>query len=579
MLELSAAGARPTWARSSIASARRLAKPCSISRSVHFQVDRAALTITEGKVTRNDTKESATFAQLTKGQKLVKTVDDRTPITPASSWKIAGTPQLKVDGSSFVTGRHLYASDLSRPGMLHGKVLRPSAFGATLTSADTSAAESMPNVKVVRDGDFIGVAAPDILTAERALGAIKATWATKPQPSSAELFTLLKAGAPARPTAAEEPGIQRLDRSYNIAYIAHAPLEPRAALAEWADGKLTVWTGTQRAFGVRGDLAQAFGLPEESVRVVVPDTGSAYGGKHTNSAAIEAARLARAAGKPVKLVWTREEEFTWAYFRPAGVIDIFSAVRPDGTLTAWEQHNYNSGGSAIRSPYDVPGQRAESHNARGPLQQGSYRGLASTANIFAREMHMDELARLLKIDPLDFRLRNLKDDRLRAVLEAAAKSFGWQGKKAEDPHGFGIACGTEKNSYVAACAEVTADPESGKVHVLRVVVAFECGAIVNPLQLRNQVEGATVQGLGGALSEAIDFADGKILNPRFSQYHVPRFADAPTIEVVLLDRKDLPSSGAGETPIVGIAPAVGNAIFDATGQRLNSLPMLLAKAK
>ena len=316
-----------------------------------------------------------------------------------------------------------------------------------------------------------------------------------------------------------------------------------------------------------------FRIGEDKVRVIVPDTGSGYGGKHTNAAATEAARLAKTAEKPVKLVWTREEEFTWAYFRPAGVIDIASAVRADGTISAWEFHNYNSGGSALRSPYDVPGQRAESHNARAPLKQGSYRGLASTANVFAREMHMDELARAVKLDPLEFRLRNLKDARLRAVLEAAAKAFGWGQAKPAEGRGFGLACGTEKGSYVATCAEVAADRTTGSLKVVRVVVAFECGAIVNPGQLRNQVEGATVMGLGGALFEAIDFADGKIANPRFSEYRVPRFADAPSIEVVLLDRKDLPSAGAGETPIVGIAPAIGNAICDVTGLRLNSLPM------
>ena len=365
-----------------------------------------------------------------------------------------------------------------------------------------------------------------------------------------------------------------MQQTYTIAYIAHAPLEPRAAVAEWKDDKLTVWTGTQRPFGVRGDLARAFALPEDRVRVIVPDTGSGYGGKHTGEAAVEAARLARVAGKPVKLVWTRQEEFTWAYFRPAGVIDVTSNVRPDGTITSWEFHNYNSGGSAIRSPYDVPNQRSEFHSTRSPLKQGSYRALAATANHFAREMHMDELARAVKMDPLQFRLKNLKDARLRAVLEAAAGAFGWGKEKPRDGRGYGLGCGTEKGSYVAACAEVLTDLRSASVKVVRVVAAFECGAIVNPEQLKNQIEGAIVMGLGGALFEAIDFENGTIKNPRFSKYRVPRFSDAPHIEVVLVNRKDLPSTGAGETPIVCIAPAVGNAIYDATGLRLNSLPMV-----
>ncbi|HUR45794.1 MAG TPA: molybdopterin cofactor-binding domain-containing protein, partial [Candidatus Saccharimonadales bacterium] len=335
----------------------------------------------------------------------------------------------------------------------------------------------------------------------------------------------------------------------------------------------TVWTGSQRPFGVRSELAQAFGMPESKVHVIVPDTGSGYGGKHTGEAAIEAARLARAADTPVKLVWTRQEEFTWAYFRPGGLIEINSGVKKDGTLTAWEFHNYNSGGSGIRTPYDVPNQKIEFHNTKSPLRQGSYRGLAATANHFAREAHMDDLARLLKMDPLEFRLKNLKDTRMRAVLEAAAEAFGWRKERDEKGRGFGISAGTEKGSYVATCAEVVANKSQKEIKVLRAVAAFECGAVVNPDHLKNQIEGAIVMGLGGALFEQIEFADGKITNAGFSDYRVPRFSDAPRIEVVLIDRKDLTSAGAGETPIVGIAPAIRNAILQATGLRLNALPM------
>src|SRR5581483_4348930 len=237
--------------------------------------------------------------------------------------------------------------------------------------------------------------------------------------------------------------------TYTIAYIAHAPLEPRAAVAQWENGKLTVWTGTQRPFGVRGELAQAFEMPESRIRVIVPDTGSGYGGKHTGESAIEAARLAKAAGKPVKLVWTREEEFTWAYFRPAGVIEVTGGVQQDGTLTAWEFHNYNSGGAAIRTPYAVPHQHIEFHPTDSPLRQGSYRALAATANHFARESHMDDLAHAVGMDPLAFRLKNLQDERLRAVFQAAADRFGWGKAQPAPGQGFGIAGGLEKGGYVA----------------------------------------------------------------------------------------------------------------------------------
>jgi isoquinoline 1-oxidoreductase len=287
---------------------------------------------------------------------------------------------------------------------------------------------------------------------------------------------------------------------------------------------------------------------------------------------VEAARLAKAAGKPVRLVWTREEEFTWAYFRPAGVIEVKSGAKVDGTLVFWEFDNYNSGPAGIGTPYEVANQRIEFHPADSPLRQGSYRSLAAAANHFARESHMDELAHELSLDPLEFRLKNLKNERLRAVFQAAADRFQWGKEKSSRSHGFGIAGGIEKNGYVATCAEVAID--HGEVKVVRVVEAFDCGAVVNPEELKNQISGAVVQGLGGALFEAIRFENGRILNPHLRDYRVPRFSDLPQIDVVLVDRKDQPSMGAGETPLIGIAPAVANAIFNATGKRLRSMPLV-----
>lgn len=548
---------------------------------------REQVRIGDGSVKGPGTGQTASFGELTQGKRILKEISDAAPLTSVESWSVLGSSQPKVDGVAFVTGRHQFPSDLRLPGMLYGKVLRPPAFGASLVSADLSEAQRMPGVVVVREGNFVGAAAPDEFTAAQAVAAIRAEWKLTPQPGAAELFEYLKenpveaqgfGGASRHEAGSIEQGLaaadHRLRQTYTVAYIAHAPLEPRAAVAQWEEGKLTVWTGTQRPFGVRSELAQAFGLPESQVRVLVPDTGSGYGGKHTGDAAIEAARLARAARRPVKVVWTREEEFTWAYFRPAGIIEITSGVRRDGAVTAWEFHNYNSGPAAIRTPYAIEHQRVEFHPARSPLRQGSYRALAATANHFARETHMDELAGLVGMDPLEFRLKNAKDARLRAVLEAAAEKFGWRRRKKDPGVGYGLAAGFEKGGYVATCAEVAVDRTTGAVRVVRVVEAFECGAIVNPDHLRNQVEGSIVMGLGGALFEAVEFEEGRILNPRFSAYRVPRFSDLPQIEVVLLDRKDLPAAGAGETPIVGIAPAAGNAIFDATGVRLRSLPLV-----
>jgi len=553
------------------------------------KVARDKFEVKEGKIVGPD--RTFAFGELTRGKKLVKTIEASTAATPAKKWTVAGTSVPKVDGRAFVTGSHGYASDIGRPGMLFGRVLRPPALQAKFKSVNTADAEALPDVKVVHDGEFVAVVAPSEHAADGALAAIKAEWQTVPQISAADLFKRLKdggrragsvgdrggRGGPTRIGAvpdALKAAAYTVKSTYTIAYIAHVPLETRSAVAEWDGDKLSVWTGTQRPFAVKAELAAALKMPAEKVHVIVPDTGSGYGGKHTGEAAVEAARLAKAAGKPVKVTWTREQEFTWAYFRPAGVIEVSAGAAKDGTLTAWEFHNYNSGGSSIRTPYEVANQVIEFHPSDSPLRQGSYRALAAAANTFARESHMDDLAVAAGVDPLAFRLKNLKEPRLRAVLETAAAAFGWDKAKSDKIHGFGLACGTEKGSYVATCAEIVIDAAKSDVRVVRAVTAFDCGAVLNPDHLKNQIEGAVTMGLGGALFEAIDFADGKILNPNFAEYRLPRFKDAAAQEVILIDRKDEPSAGAGETPIIAIAPAVGNAIRAATGQRLRSMPLV-----
>jgi len=543
-----------------------------------------------GMVVNASAKMKVGYGELTKGQQLMMTIPDNVPVIAAKDWKVAGTSVRKVNETKYISGKHLYVSDIKLPGMLYGKVLRAPSYGAKLVEADVSKAKNIAGVVVVKDGDFVAVAAPDMNTARKALLAIDAKWdEKKDHPSNANIFDYLVknttsdggggegGGRNAGTTKGDvERGLSEADfkfsTTYNIHYIAHVPLEPRAALADWKDGKLTVWTGTQRPFGVQEELASALRLDKNKVRVIMPDTGSGYGGKHSGETAVEAARLAQEAKKPVKVAWTREEEFTWAYFRPGGVIQVDAGVKKDGTITAWKFINYNSGPAGLGTQYKVSNTQIAHVPSKTPLRQGSYRGLAASANVFARECHMTDLARLIKMDPLDFRIKNLDDDRFVGVLQAAAKSFGWGGSKPAG-HGYGIAGGFEKSGYVGTCAEVMVNNDK-EVKVLRVTQAFEVGAIVNPHHLENQAVGSIIMGLGGALFEAVEFANGKILNAGLSSYRVPRFSDIPKIEVILIDRKDLPSAGAGEAAIIGIAPAIRNAILDATGKALNNLPMI-----
>jgi isoquinoline 1-oxidoreductase len=281
----------------------------------------------------------------------------------------------------------------------------------------------------------------------------------------------------------------------------------------------------------------------------------------------------------VALRWTRKEEFTWAYFRPAGVIEVEASLDGNSKLASWHFVNINSGPSSIETPYRAAQSHSQYVQSNPPLKHGSYRGLAATANTFARECAMDELATLAAADPLEFRLAHLEDSRMKAVLEAVAKRFDWtsHSTKKEPNIGVGIACGAEKGSYVATCARVRID-EEGTVSVTHIAAAFDCGKILNPVNLVSQVQGAVTMALGPALREEIRFENGVIRNASFGQYRVPRFEDVPEITVDLIDRPDVPSAGAGETPLISTAPAIANAVFCATGQRVRDMPIKLKKA-
>jgi isoquinoline 1-oxidoreductase len=559
-------------------------------------VDKSRLVAQGGAIHENSSGRRLSYGELARESEeaLRAAAPDGVTVTSVERWEVLGTSVARPNARDIVTGKHQYPSDIRRPGMLYGNILRPPSYGAVLEAIDLGPAKAMAGVTAVHDGAFVGCAAPTLYEAKKAVAALAkaAKWTQPAHPASATLFEHLEKkaaspGAGRRQYSSRAEGLtaeafsqaaQVLEARYEIPYVQHAPMEPRAACAEWSGDSLTVWTATQQPSRVRGELAEAFRMPEARVRVIVPDSGGGFGGKHTGECAVEAARLAKAAGKPVSLRWTREEEFTWAYFRPAGLIKIKAGLDAAGKIAAWEHENILSGSSALESPYDIPSRRETYRSSDSPLRTGSYRALASTANNFARESMMDELAEQAGQDPLAFRLAHLSHERLRPVLQAAAARFGWERRVHErrPSRGFGLACGTEKGSYVAACVEVRVDREEGTYRIEDIVQAFECGAVLNPDNLRAQNEGCIVQTLGAVLREEIRFESGKLLNGRFSQYAVPRFRDVPPIHILLVDRKDLPSVGAGETPMIAVPPAVANALFQASGARLRRLPLRLA---
>lgn len=588
------AGSRSTPAtvpavRRGAATARLLLVELACER---WQVKPDSVEIHDGVISHPPTGRKLSYADLGASEGLserfAQAIPEGVTLLPVKEWQVMGHPLPRPNRRDIVTGAHQYPSDIRRPGMVHGKVLRPPAFGATLTSIDLAPAQAMPGVTVVRDGGFVGVTAPTSHQARQALEAIAKTavWASAPQPSSRELYSYLReharGGVPKNPFAKElAQAAKTLRATYHVPYVQHAPMEPRVAVAEWEDGRLTVWAGTQNPFGYRQELMRAFRLPAERVRVVVPDFGGGFGGKHTGEAAVEAARLAQAAGKPVSLRWTREEEFTWAYFRPAGVIDVEATLNAQGALTSWHCVNIASGPAAIDTPYRAGKAQSRFVASDSPLRTGSYRALAATANNFARECFMDELATAVGQDPLAFRLAHLENPRIRAVLETATAKFRWDErvKKKEPNVGVGLACGTEKGSVVAACVEIEIDPVMEQIRVRRICEAFECGPILDPANLLAQVQGCIVMGLGPALREEMRFEAGRMMNATFRKYQVPRFDDLPELDLHLLDRRDLPAVGAGETPMIAVAPAVANAVFHATGARVRELPIRPTRAQ
>ncbi|HXW47543.1 MAG TPA: molybdopterin cofactor-binding domain-containing protein, partial [Streptosporangiaceae bacterium] len=573
--------------RAAAAAAFRLLRAAAADR---FSLTADALTAADGIFAGPDGAPSAGYGELVAGQRRVELVPPDAPVTPAARWRAAGRPARPAGAVDVVTGAKKFPSDLRADAMLHGCVLHPPSAGARLLGADTTAAAAMAGVRVIADGDLIGVVAATPAAARSALAAIRADWQEAPGPAAAELESYLRAhpvdgdgrGGPFRHSegnveAALASGPVRHEARYSAAYVAHVPLEPRAALACWQGAELKVWAATSTPFRARRELAAALGLAESQVHVVVPDFGGGFGGKHGSAVALEAARLARAVGSPVRVTWSRAEEFTAGYLRPAAVIDVASSADDGGQLTGWSFTNIHSGAAGITTPYLVRNQDVSYQPALGPLARGSYRALAATANNFARESQIDEMAAATGTDPVQFRLRHLDDDRLAAVLTTAAAQIGWERPPPGDGLArvaHGIALGIEKDGRVATAARVAVGPD-GTVTVLALVTAVDCGAVVHPDGLRGQVEGAVMMGLGPALFEQIEFAAGRILNGSMPGYRVPRLADLPAdVRVVLLDQPDQPPAGGGEAPIIAVAPAIANAIRRACGVRLRSMPLV-----
>jgi isoquinoline 1-oxidoreductase len=370
------------------------------------------------------------------------------------------------------------------------------------------------------------------------------------------------------------------EKKYLNGYVAHAPIETHTATAQVDGGKVTVWASTQTPFSLKEEIARALEVPSGNVRVITPFVGGGFGGKSNNQQGVEAARLAKLAGKPVQVVWTRGEEFFYDTFRPAAVVKITSGVTNSGRISLWDYGVYFAGERGAEHFYDIPHHRTMVHGAgwRGdpgshPFGTGPWRAPANNTNTFARESQIDIMASKARMDPVEFRLKNLKDERMKRVLGAAAEKFRWTPSKAPSGRGYGVACGIDSGTYVAHMAEVEVDKKSGQVRVKRVVCAQDMGLVINPEGAKLQIEGCITMGLGYALTEEIHFKGGEIHDLNFDTYEITRFSWAPEIDTVLIDGADAPAQGGGEPAVICMGGVIANAIFDSTGARLFQLPM------
>jgi isoquinoline 1-oxidoreductase len=539
--------------------------------------------------------EALVWSQLANNGRIERKVSRPVSLEPPAAFTVVGTSAPRRDAIDKVTGKAKYAGDLAPAGALHARVVRAFGHGATLSSVDTSAAEKVPGVQVVRDGDLVAVLHAHRDEADRALALVKTT--VSPSPNTLDdktIFDHLVKAAPAGRTAGEGGALaegerlsaQIFEQTYLNSYVAHAAIETHSALAEARDGKVTVWAGTQTPFPLKSQVAQALKLAPENVRVITPFVGGGFGGKSASRQAVEAARLAVITGKPVRVVWSREEEFFFDTFRPAAVIKIRAGVDAAKKIVLWDYVVVGAGGRGAAHFYDFPHHRTVARgewnsNTPGfhPFAVGPWRAPAANSNAFARESHIDAIASKLGVDPVAFRLTHLADARMQRVLNAAAGKFGWTPKPAPSGRGVGVACGTDAGTYVATMAEVKVDKATGAVRVTRVVCAQDMGVLVNPAGAAQQMEGCITMGLGYALAEEVRFRNGEVLEKNFDTYEMPRFSWLPAIETVILPSPDLPAQGGGEPAIVTMGAVVANAIFDAVGARMLQLPMTPARVK
>jgi nicotinate dehydrogenase subunit B len=562
----------------------------------HLRLPVADLAVENGMVfEKKDKGHAVTFGALAKGKTIARHASGKVAVKNYADFRIMNTPHLRRDGEEKATGKAQYAGDIRLPGMLYAKILRPPSHASKLTAVDVSEAKLMQDVIIIHEGDFIAALHrfPDV--AERALSKIKANYTTPPTTlDDVTIFDHLLAVAPAGRIVAKEGDIHTgeaastalVESTYFDGYVAHAAMEPHTAVVKIENGKATVWASTQNPFTCKEEVAKELGFSSANVRVITPFVGGGFGGKTRNLQALDAARCAKITGKPVQVAYTRKEEFFFDSFRPAAVVKVKSGVNADGKLSVWDYHVYFAGERGSQHFYNIPNSATTAYNASWvgaqgthPFATGAWRAPGNNTNTFARESQIDIMAAAAKMDPVEFRLKNLTDKKMQSVLKLAAEKFGWVSAVSPSKRGIGVACGIDAGTYVAVLAEIAIDAVTGSIRVKRVMCAQDMGMIVNPEGAVMQMEGCITMGLGYALAEHVRFIGGQVLVENFDTYDIPRFSWLPKIETAFVIDNDAAPQGGGEPAIVTMGAVIANAVYDAIGTRVFQLPIIPERVK
>lgn len=588
------------------------------------------LTMDDGVISvSHDPERQTTFARLMGGKAFDREVSESVPPKRPQEYRLVGTSTPRLDLPAKIAGQPSFIQDVRLPGMLHARLVRPPSVNARLIQMDESSVKDVPGlIKVVQQGSFIGVVAEREEQAILAAEKLKAEWEENPTlPSMQDLYAHLRTISTLDQPLTDDGNIEielngaarQLQATYYQPYHAHASIGPSCAVANVQEDEITIWSSSPGPYPLRGALAQLLEVPEDIIRLIHVEGAGSYGQNGSDDASADAAILSQVVGKPVRLQWSREEEFIWEPKAPAMVMEIHAGLDAQGNVVAWDYHAWSpthvsrprmaeqlltaqllSGQAAspprfsfgaernARTNYSFPKQRVTIHWLEdSPLRGSSFRSLGGAENTFANESFIDEIAAATHVDPLEFRLRYLNEPRLREVLLTAAEKAGWEQRPS--PHakqegwaeGRGLAFARYENdqAIVACIAFVTVDTTSGAVRVKRVVVAHDCGLIINPDGVLNQIEGNVIQSLSRALKEEVKFDEYRVTSVDWDSYPILTFSEVPEVEIVLINRPDQPALGAGEPAQITTAAAVANAIFDATGVRLRQIPFTPERIK